>query len=150
MRPLRSLRILALAAGLVALGAHAQAPGSDARMQKERATCDGVQQDRAACLREAGAARQEAGRNGLTSASPGGYDANALARCREQPVADRSPVWAPRWRLLGSRPSVSSGKMGSGYGPAGRAWCSRAAKSFRCPTGTVRPVVGTLPVSWRA
>ncbi|MCY1494667.1 hypothetical protein D9M68_285440 [compost metagenome] len=71
-----SLRSTVSTAALVAFGgffmacaplASAQAPGSDARMQKERATCDGVQQDRAACLREAGAARQEAGRHGLTT-----------------------------------------------------------------------------------
>jgi hypothetical protein len=114
-RPLRSLRILALAAGLVALGAQAQAPGSEARMQKERATCDGVQQDRAACLREAGAARQEAGRNGLTSAGPGGYDANALARCREQPAADRADCEA---RISGSagagRTTTEGSVMGGG------------------------------------
>jgi hypothetical protein len=101
------------ASGLLFSGASfAQAPGTAARAQQERATCDGVQQDRAACLREAGAARQEAGRNGLTSASPGRYDANAMARCREQPAADRADCEA---RLQGgARTSTEGSVMGGG------------------------------------
>lgn len=92
--------------------AQAQAPGSAARAQQERATCDGVQQDRAACLREAGAARQEAGRNGLTSVGPGRADANAMARCREQPAADRADCEA---RLQGgARTSTEGSVMGGG------------------------------------
>jgi len=104
---------LLAASGLLMPGASfAQAPGTAARAQQERATCDGVQQDRAACLREAAAARQEAGRNGLTSASPGRYDANAMARCREQPAADRADCEA---RLQGgARTSTEGSVMGGG------------------------------------
>ncbi|CAN7247714.1 hypothetical protein LJR069_000955 [Variovorax paradoxus] len=104
---------LLAASGLLFSGAsQAQAPGTAARAQQERATCDGVQQDRAACLREAGAARQEAGCNGLTSASPGRYDANAMARCREQPAADRADCEA---RLQGgARTSTEGSVMGGG------------------------------------
>ncbi|WP_018903582.1 hypothetical protein ABL841_03425 [Variovorax paradoxus] len=104
---------LLAASGLLFSGAsQAQAPGTAARAQQERATCDGVQQDRAACLREAGAARQEAGRNGLTSANPSGYDANAMARCREQPAADRADCEA---RLQGgARTSTEGSVMGGG------------------------------------
>ncbi|MES2247295.1 MAG: hypothetical protein V4645_08450 [Pseudomonadota bacterium] len=108
-------------AALVAVGgffmvgaplASAQAPGSDARMQKERATCDGVQQDRAACLREAGAARQEAGRNGLTAPGAAREDANAMARCSEQPVADRADCEA---RMRGGARTTTEGSvMGGG------------------------------------
>ncbi|MDP9932947.1 hypothetical protein J2X90_000170 [Variovorax paradoxus] len=92
--------------------AQAPEPGSAARAQQERATCDGVQQDRAACLREAGAARQEAARNGLTSVGPGRADANAMARCREQPAADRADCEA---RLQGgARTSTEGSVMGGG------------------------------------
>jgi hypothetical protein len=117
-RTFRSHFSLSIAVFLAAVGflaaplAQAQAPGSDSRMQQERATCDGVQQDRAACLREAGAARQEASRNGLTSASPGRYDANALARCQLQPASDRADCEA---RVRGTGDSASGGSvMGGG------------------------------------
>ncbi|RZL89068.1 MAG: hypothetical protein EOP82_20985 [Variovorax sp.] len=86
--------------------------GADARAQRERATCDGVQQDKAACLREAGAARQEAGRNGLTGASAASYDANAMARCKLQPAADQADCEA---RLRGGAGSTTGGSvMGGG------------------------------------
>jgi len=104
---------LLLGASLAEAQAQAPAPGAKARtQQQERATCDGVQQDRAACLREAAAARQEAGRDGLTSTSPGRYDANAMARCREQPAADRADCEA---RLQGgARTSTEGSVMGGG------------------------------------
>ncbi|RZL65381.1 MAG: hypothetical protein EOP81_04855 [Variovorax sp.] len=115
-RPLRSFfAVTTLAAcSVVTPLAMAQAPGTAARMQAEKAVCDGVQQDRAACLREAGAARQEAGRNGLTGASPAGYDANAMARCQLQPVAERADCEA---RLQGSTtPGASTSTSGSVMG----------------------------------
>ena len=99
-------------AGLPSAFAQGAAPGTDARMQRERATCDGVQQDRAACLREAGAARQEGQRSGLTSATPTTYDQNALARCQLQPVADRADCEA---RIQGTGASATQGSvMGGG------------------------------------
>lgn len=85
--------------------------GTTAQADKERAACDGVRQDRAACLREAGAAQQEARRNGLTS-EPGNYARNALARCQLQPVADRADCEA---RIQGNGMSSSEGSvMGGG------------------------------------
>jgi hypothetical protein len=116
VRSTLSAAALFAASGFLVLGApsaNAQAPGTAARAQQERAVCDGVQQDRAACLREAGAARQEANRrDGLTSASPGRYDANAMARCREQPAADRADCEA---RLQGgARTSTEGSVMGGG------------------------------------
>lgn len=106
-----SLVACALLGGTAAL---AQAPGTPARAQAERAVCDGVQQDRAACLREAGAAQQEAQRSGLTSAGPAGNDQNAMARCQMQPVADRADCEA---RLKGSATgttTTSGSVMGGG------------------------------------
>lgn len=105
---------LCLIALLGAGSAFAQSgpPGADARMSSERATCDGVQQDKAACLREAGAARQEARRDGLSGSSAAGYDANAMARCKLQPAADQADCEA---RVRGGAGSSTGGSvMGGG------------------------------------
>ncbi|MFH0132009.1 hypothetical protein [Variovorax sp. EL159] len=113
VRSVLSAAALIAAGGFFVLGApmaNAQAP--DARMQKERASCDGVQQDRASCLREARAARQEAGRNGLTSPSAGREDINALTRCHEQPAGDQAGCEA---RVKGgSHTTVEGSVMGGG------------------------------------
>ena len=77
------------------------------------AHCDGVQQDRAACLREAAAARQEA-RRGTEGSGPGAatLDANALARCQAQPPAERADCEA---RIRGTGSTSNSGSvMGGG------------------------------------
>ena len=75
--------------------------------------CDGVQQDKAACQREAGAARQAAGQQGgLTSGSPAALDANALARCQQLLAAEQADCQA---RIRGGASSSSSGSvMGGG------------------------------------
>lgn len=88
-------------------------PGSDRRMQRERAVCDGVQQDRAACLREAGAARDEARRNGLTSAAPTSYEQNALARCQLQTSPSDQAACEARMRGTGST-AIEGSVMGGG------------------------------------
>ena len=113
-----SVRSTCLAAMLAAAGLSsvhpglAQVPGSDVRAERERAVCDGVQQDRAACLREVGAAKQEARRDGLTSAGPAASDQNALARCQLQPPADRAECEA---RIKGTGTTSTSGSvMGGG------------------------------------
>jgi hypothetical protein len=110
-----SIRSLGLAlcaagafAGTSAAFAQSAAPGTATRAQMERARCDGVQQDRAACLREAGAAKEEAQRNGLTSASPIVYDDNALQRCQLQPMADRAACEA---RVKGTGMSSTEGSV---------------------------------------
>lgn len=65
---------------------------AEANYRKEKAACMNGQtsQDRATCLREAGAALQEARRNGLTDPSPDVLAQNAIARCQSQPKADRA------------------------------------------------------------
>ena len=97
-----------LAGGFVSAPAFAQpaAPGTDARMQRERAACDGNQQDRAACLREAGAAQQEARRDGLTNPGPSAEDRNALDRCKQQPPSAQAECEA---RLEREQPSLWPG-----------------------------------------
>jgi hypothetical protein len=83
------------------------------RPSRVAAVCGHNQQDRAACIREAGAARQEAARGGLTSAPD--YQRNALARCGLQPPADRADCEA---RVLGgsgnTRGAVDGSVMGGG------------------------------------
>lgn len=115
LRSVLSATAVLATGGFIVFGAQtagAQAPGSDARMQKERATCDGVQQDRAACLREAGAARQEAGRGGLTSPSPAREQVNSLARCSELPAAEQPDCEA---RIKGGPRTTTEGSvMGGG------------------------------------
>ena len=111
-KTLRSPIALLLAASSLAIPAVAAAQRSDSTYQRERAVCDGVLQDRSACLREAGAARYEAQRGGLTSAPPNQYQENALARCAQQPPADRSACEA-RVRGTGMS-SVDGSVMGGG------------------------------------
>lgn len=79
-----------MAAGtlLVASGAMAAGP-STSQYQRERAVCDGIQQDRAACIREAGAAQQASQTGALTTPSPDAAMQNALARCQNQPAEDQ-------------------------------------------------------------
>jgi hypothetical protein len=67
-----------------------QRQGVEGAYQRDRAAClDGrTNQDRDTCLREAGAARQEASR-GRLGESPGAFEKNRLARCEGQPPQDR-------------------------------------------------------------
>jgi len=105
--------LLALGAVAAAGTASAQSRRSGTTYEQELAVCGHNQQDRAACIREAGAARQEAARGGLTSAPD--YRRNALARCSLQPPAERQDCEA---RVLGgdgnTRGSVEGSVMGGG------------------------------------
>ncbi|MGJ7489037.1 hypothetical protein [Variovorax sp. ZT4R33] len=110
IRSIRTLGFTLCAAGALAGAPAVFAQGTTTTGGAAPTTlpCNGVLQDRAACLREAGAAKQEAQRNGLTSASPVTYDQNALARCELQPVADRADCEA---RVRGSGLSSTEGSV---------------------------------------
>ncbi len=103
-----------LGAMLVLLSAASQArterEEAPARYATERAVCLSGQsnQDRATCLREAGAALAEARRDGLKTA-PDQLAANRTKRCEPLPAADRSACLA-RMNGLGS----VSGSVGAG------------------------------------
>ena len=91
--PLLGLSAFAVGAMLISgIAAAATAGISDAqaRYRQERATCMSGQshQDRATCLKEAGAALQEAKRGYLDDGqSP--YEQNRLMRCAAHPAGDR-------------------------------------------------------------
>jgi hypothetical protein len=87
---------LTLAGTLALLVAGTAAAGtklSDAqqRYSQERAVCMSGQsnQDRATCLKEAGAALGEARRDNLGAANAGAIAQNRMARCNTLPAADR-------------------------------------------------------------
>lgn len=106
------LRPLAQAGALTLMLCAGTAMAQTRAAPASTAHCDGVQQDRAACLREAGAARQEGQRGGLTSPGGATVDANALARCENQPAADRAACEA---RVRGTGDSSTRGSvMGGG------------------------------------
>jgi hypothetical protein len=88
---------LALVAGAALLGATAAVAADSGKLsdaqsvyQAERAAClnGGTNQDRATCLKEAGAALQEARRGGLDDGQ-GRLEQNRLLRCDQQPPEDR-------------------------------------------------------------
>lgn len=109
-----SLTLLIAAASLAgATVASAAGPrrAADAGIyQQEVAVCGHIQQDRAACLREAGAARQAAARGDLST--PPDYMRNAMARCARQEPVDRAACEA---RVQGSgRTTVEGSVLGGG------------------------------------
>ena len=84
------------AAALMALGVLSSMPGAsqaadqNATIQKEQADCmnGNSQQDRATCMREAGAAKQDSQRGNLRDS--GDYQANASKRCAALPAAEKA------------------------------------------------------------
>ncbi|PFH04625.1 hypothetical protein BCF11_5409 [Collimonas sp. PA-H2] len=85
-----ALLILSMSFSAAAAGAASDSAGANARYQEERARCISGQsnQDRATCLKEAGAALQEA-RRGRLHDDQAADQANALLRCNALPVDDR-------------------------------------------------------------
>lgn len=104
---------LAFLAALATPGAFAADNGKPSKpienYQQQRADCVAgrTAEDRATCLREAGAAQQEAKRGKLDNG--GDYTANALQRCQPLPPNDRAEC-ERRVRGEGS----SSGSVGGG------------------------------------
>ena len=89
----RSVGMLGAIAALLFAGAASAATPSEAqlRYQQERAVCmNGTSnQDRATCLKEAGAAWQEAKREGLATSGDASLRQNRLVRCNALPAQDR-------------------------------------------------------------
>ena len=86
---------------------------AQARYERERAACtDGSsQQDRATCLKEAGAARDES-RGGRLGNGSTATDANATTRCNALPAKDRSDCIA---RINGAGTTSGSVRDGGIY-----------------------------------
>lgn len=91
----RSLALFAVLAllGATAVSAADRRSPAEARAtyEKDRAACMNGQtnQDRATCLREAAAARQESGRGRLDDGQAE-FERNRLLRCDRQPLEDRA------------------------------------------------------------
>jgi hypothetical protein len=114
-RPVRASLMLVAALGCAsALAAPKTGPADAlARYQQERAVCTSGQsnQDRATCLREAGAAFAEAKRDGLgDGAAP--YVRNAGQRCERLPDEDRRACVA---RMQGQGTTSGSAAAGGIY-----------------------------------
>ncbi|MFM9922190.1 hypothetical protein VLK31_04305 [Variovorax sp. H27-G14] len=105
------LAISGMAATTIASAASPRRGESDSTYQRELAVCGHNQQERSACIREAGAARQAAAQGALTGAPD--YRANALARCGLQQPADRADCEA---RVLGGSGNTAAAVEGSVMG----------------------------------
>jgi hypothetical protein len=110
MHPAWALALLLAAGGACAAG---KSTTSQAQRdyQQERARClrGDSGQDRATCLKEAGAAYEEARRNRLGNAPGADLARNATQRCEAQPPADRE---ACVQRIQGAR--TTEGSVGGG------------------------------------
>lgn len=100
--------LLCANAALAAGGSNS--PDAATRYQTERAACFNGQsnQDRATCLREAGAARGESRRGNLNDGRAS-YQQNALTRCKALPPDDRQ---ACERRIQGE--GAATGSVGGG------------------------------------
>ncbi|MBS0391430.1 MAG: hypothetical protein KGM60_11510 [Comamonadaceae bacterium] len=99
-------------AALLLCSAVQAAPNAHQQYLADRAACaSGPAADRAACIREAGAAAQAARQGGLTTASASTYEHNALARCDVfKNPEDKSDCVA----RMGSKASVQGSVDGGG------------------------------------
>ena len=95
----------------MAAAASGNLSAAQARYERDRAACISGQtnQDRATCLREAGAALQEARKGGATSKAQSQLEQNRLLRCEPLPAADREDCVR---RMRGE--GTISGSVGSG------------------------------------
>ena len=89
-RALSALALLAFGSASAAAGAAGGAPDANARYQAEKAVCtsEHSNQDRATCLKEAGAALAES-RQGRLDKPHGDYSQNAVRRCEALPADER-------------------------------------------------------------
>lgn len=106
-----SLLVVGVALGSTCAAAAEKDSAATARYQRERAVCMSGQsnQDRATCLREAGAAFAQARHEGLSDGPPAPYARNARQRCEGLPQDDRHGCLA---RMQGQ--GTTSGTAASG------------------------------------
>src|SRR5690606_11735055 len=112
MSPRLGLATLAAAGTLLVIGTAVAADAAQEAYQAQRAICEAGTsgQDRATCLREAGAALQEARRGRLTrGVSEAHLRANAAQRCERLPAKQRSDCMALRGSDVQVRGSVAGG-----------------------------------------
>lgn len=105
---------LALATTTLLLAAQlANAQSAEQKYQSEVARCNSgqSQQDRTTCLREAGAARDEARKGNLATPAPAAADSNATDRCKAQPAADQA---ACIQRITGAGNTTTQGSVAGG------------------------------------
>ncbi|MFC5609507.1 hypothetical protein [Variovorax soli] len=141
----QSCAMAMLAAGsLVALpsafAAGTSAKGGTSTYQTERAMCGQIQQDKAACIREAGAAAQASRQGNLTHASDATYRQNALARCQAQPAEDRK---ACEQRVTGAGNTTIEGSVLGGG--AIRETVTQAPVSTTVQPASTMPPASTVP-----
>ena len=113
-KPSYSISIVLAAAALACAGSAAAATRlseAQARYQQERAVCmNGTSnQDRATCLKEAGAAYQEARRGGLSTSGDSDLGQNATERCHTLPARDRKDC---EMRMQGQGATTGSAQQG--------------------------------------
>ena len=108
--------VAALLAAPVAMAAGAGVPAKDnsdieARYQADVARCNTGQtnQDKTTCLREAGAARDEARHHRLSSNNQA-YDQNQVQRCQALPAGDRDECMLQ----MSGQNTLTKGSVGSG------------------------------------
>ncbi len=116
-----ALALATLAAAFIAAPLAVQAqtakpaakPNADAAYKAEVARCNSgqSQQDKATCLREAGAARDEARKGNLTTSGSADLAANATDRCKSQPAADQADCIK---RITGAGNTSTQGSVGAG------------------------------------
>lgn len=102
---LRALCGLALLAGAATAQAAADGASAESRYQQDREAClsGQTQQARDVCLREAGAARDAAGRGALDSNGKGDKAGNATARCEVFKKADEHAACLDRLQGSGTK-----------------------------------------------
>jgi hypothetical protein len=132
---------------------------AEARYRQDRAMCESgqSQQDRATCLREAGAALAEA-RRGRLDDSPAQYQKNALIRCEGLPSANAGPGHDARERggrghLQGTRyagNAVSIAASGSFPHQHGRHLRPRQSRRRPTPRAAQRPLKSGVRFSMKA
>ncbi|OVZ59921.1 hypothetical protein CDO44_10135 [Pigmentiphaga sp. NML080357] len=133
----RASRLAMAALGAILLSSAQAASDGQAAYREEVARCNSGKsgQDRATCLREAGAALQEARRGNLRGGDASGYERNRTQRCNALPEADRPACIA---RAEG-RGTVTGSVEGGGVLREYREIVTPAPSSPAMPSGSPGP-----------